>query len=124
MKPIRILTGLLIAPACLLAHDLFVSVYDHYIPTTRHDMLAFGVSMYITGWALVTLFPIAAWLGELWWNDRKRYLLTALLLLGLTIFFAPNWGLHPHRSLQFLAFCWLTIPARMLTDRIGTNARS
>lgn len=124
MKLRRILIGLLIAPACLLAHDLFVSLHDHYIPSTRHDMLAFGVSMYITGWALVILFPIATWLGELWWNDRKRYLLTALLLLGLSIFFAPNWALHPHRTLLFLAFCWVTIPLRMLTNGIRTNARS
>lgn len=124
MKLRRILTGLLIAPACLLAHDLFVTVYENHIPSPRYAMLGFGIGIHITGWALVILFPIAAWLGELWWNDRKRYLLTALLLIGLSIFFAPNWALHPHRTLLFLAFCWVTIPLRMLTDGIRTNARS
>lgn len=122
MKLARIILTLLAAPACLLAHDQLVVLYEHIQMPFKRNMLSFGIGIHFAGWALVLLLPITSWLGDLWWNDRRRYVINVLLLIALTVFIAPNWSTHPYRTLLFLACCWSTLPLRWLIDRM-TMAR-
>ena len=118
MKQLRIVLPLLIAPLCLLAYDLLALLPDPFAMPQKHDMLGFGIGIHFAGWAIVLLFPLTSWLGDLWWNDRRRYLINALLLMAVTVFIAPNWSTHPYRTLLFLACCWCTLPLRWLIDRM------
>lgn len=117
MKGLRTALTLLAAPACLVAHDLFVRINDDAALPFERNMLSFGIGIHFAGWALVLLFPITSWLGDLWWNDRRRYVINVLLLIALTVFIAPNWSTHPYRTLFFLACCWSMLPLRWLIDR-------
>jgi hypothetical protein len=118
MKGLRTALTLLAAPACLLVHDLLAQHYEDLVFPVKHDMLGIGIGIHFAGWALVLLFPITSWLGDLWWNDRRRYVINVLLLIALTVFIAPNWSTHPYRTLLFLACCWSTLPLRWLIDRM------
>ena len=122
MKVLRIAVTLLAAPACLLLADLLVLLYERLVMPVRHDMLGFGIGIQFAGLALIVLFPLASWLGNLWWNDRRRYLLNVLLLVALSLFIAPSWSTHPYRTLLVLTCCWSTLPLRWLIDRM-TMAR-
>lgn len=102
---LRIAVTLLAAPACLLVHDLLAHHYEDPVLPVKHHMLGIGIGIHFAGWALVLLFPITSWLGDLWWNDRRRYVINVLLLIALTVFIAPNWSTHPYRALFFLACC-------------------
>lgn len=121
MRLARIILTLFAAPACLLAHDQLVVLYEHMQMPFKRNMLSFGIGIHFTGWALVLLFPIASWLGDMWWNDRRRYLFNALLLISLTVILLPGWSFHPYRTLLFLACCWSTLPLRWLIDRMTTS---
>lgn len=122
MKLARIILTLLAAPVCLLTHDQLVVLYEHIAMPVKHNMLSFGIGIYFTAFTLVFLFPITSWLGDMWWNDGRRYLLNVLLLVALSLFIAPSWSMHPYRTLFFLACCWSTLPLRWLIDRM-TMAR-
>ena len=117
MKLARIILTLFAAPACLLLADLLVLLYERLAMPIRHDMLGFGIGIQFAGLALIVLFPFAFWLGNLWWNDRRRYLINVLVLITLTAFIAPNWSTHPYRTFLFLACCWSTLPLQWLIDR-------
>jgi hypothetical protein len=97
-------------------HDLLVLIYMRMTSTAGHNMLGFGIGVKFAGWALVLLFPITSWLGELWWKDRRRYLFNLLLLIALTVFLSSNLATHPYRTLLFLACSWATLPCRSLID--------
>jgi hypothetical protein len=119
---LRFILTLLVAPACLFAHELLVVLYEHVEMPFKRNMLSFGIGIDLAGWALVLLFPITSWLGDLWCNDRRRYVINVLLLIALTAFIATNWSTHPYRTLLFLGCCWSTLPLRWLIDRM-TMAR-
>ncbi len=84
-------------------------------------MLGFGIGVKFAGWALVLLFPITSWLGELWWKDRRRYLFNLLLLIALTVFLSSNLATHPYRTLLFLACCWATLPLQWLIEQMTAS---
>jgi len=114
---LRILLTLLIAPLCMFGHDIIVALYEHHTMPVNHNMLGFGISIRFVGWILVLLFPVASWLGDLWWKDRRRYLFNVLLLIALSMYFLQDWATHPLRTLLLLACCWAALPLRILIDR-------
>lgn len=101
----------------MVMHDAFVYWSGHSLRPMKHAMLGFGTFLFYTGWAFVVALPVAIGLGELWWNDRKRYIPHILLLLALSIWSISAWRSHPDRTLLLVTCCWATLPMRWLIDR-------
>jgi hypothetical protein len=117
MKALRIILTLLLAPICLLAHNLLAILYERYATPVKHGMLGFRLYRHYTSWFFVILLPLCIFLGNMWWKDRRRYLFDVLLLIALTIFSLPNWSWHPYRTLLWLACVWAALPAHMLIHK-------
>ena len=118
MSVLRFLLILLIAPTCLLVHDLLVVLWDHLVVISRHDMLGFGVHNHYTGWAFVILLPLCIFLSNMWWTDRRRYLPHLALLIVLLLWSMNVWDNHPNQTLLFVACCWATLPIRWTIERM------
>lgn len=107
------LTGVFV----MIAYDLFAALLEHFLHPGRHDMLGFGIYLHFTGWALVILLPLCIGLGELWWNDYKRYIPHCLLLIALVWWSMDSLTYHPNRTLLFLACASASLPMRLLIDK-------
>ncbi len=116
MKALRFTLLLLLAPLCLLVHDLVAGLYEHFAAPLKYGMLGFGLGTHFASFAFILLLPVSILLGNMWWQDRRRYLFDVLVLTALTIFILPNWSWHPNRTLLWLACVWAALPARMLID--------
>lgn len=124
MKVLRILLLLLLAPICLFGHDTLVVLYERYAMPVKHDMLDFGIGTLFASLVFILLLPVSILLGNMWWQDRRRYLFDVLLLIALTIFILPNWSWHPNRTLLWIACVWAALPARMLIDLYWGRSQS
>jgi hypothetical protein len=119
MKALRIILTLLLAPICLLAHDLLAILYERYAMPVTHGMLGFGHYLHYTSCFFVILLPLCIFLGNMWWTDRRRYLPHFALLIALVFWSLNVWDDHPNRSLLFVSCCWATLPIRWLIERMS-----
>lgn len=118
MKALRIILTFLLAPICLLAHDLLAILYERYAMPVTRGMLGFGHYLHYTSWFFVILLPLCIFLGNMWWRDRRRYLPHLALLIVLLLWSMNVWDNHPNRTLLFVACCWATLPIRWTNERM------
>ncbi len=98
MKFLRIVLLVLLAPLVLILHDVLTAIYIRVFQPVRQDMLGFGIHAQFTGWAFMIALPACIFLGDLWWTDRRRYLLHAVLLVALVFWSLNAWDLPISRG--------------------------
>ena len=119
MRALRFTLLLLLAPPCLLVHDFVDGLYERYAIPVSHNMLGFAIHIHFTGWALIILLPLCILFGNMWWNDRCRYLPHVPPLKALVFGSMNVWTSDPSRTPLFQMRCWATLTLRWVTERMA-----
>lgn len=124
MKAARAVLLVLLAPLCLGLHDLLTELAERLLHVNERSGLGFGIYLQFTGWVFILSLPICILFGEVWWRDKRRYLIHVLLLCCISIWSLSVLRIHPNRTMLFLMCCWATLPGRWLINRWLTRPAS